>query len=188
MPETMQPEGNYWATVKYATTSFSRNNKPQMVVTFDITDREVEDGDPIHLVEPHNGRVYISLSDAAMEFAEKKLGALEFNGDFNEPDFGVKSLWLECTHDNFTGSLKEKWDIPGTNSGGEIKKADEGTIMQLGAKWRARTQAPVPAGAPSPVPAAAQTTATAAPPPPPESRPPRGDEIPFDGSTPAPPA
>ena len=61
--------------------------------------------------------VYLSLTDAASPYTEKKLAALGFNGDFMDPQFddavANEGVDLKCTASTYNGKATEKWALAG---------------------------------------------------------------------------
>lgn len=166
MPTPQTDPGMYWGTITEAVTSQAKTGTPQLVLTFEITHRQARtDEGSEELPSPIERRVYLFLSDGAWPISQEKLQALGFNGDFDNPNFSAPQQWIQCKHETYNGSLHEKWEIPG--GGGEVEKADAGTITKLSARWKnANKPVPVPPGSPS--------------------SPPRSATAPFDGSAPAP--
>lgn len=154
----MNAEGTYYGTPKLGTTGAASTGTPQMVVDFNVT-HIADGGDGWTEIQPITARVYLFLSTGAWEYSEKKLKAMNFNGDFDNPGFQCEGIALVCKHEVHNSKTKEKWDI----GGGEVKKADDNTIRSLTAKWKGAAKpsaAPKPPGKPA-APAAAKKPAMA---------------------------
>jgi len=135
----MMSEGNYYGTIKKAVTSQSKNGKPQICITFDVT-HFANGGDWEPLSSNQERTVFLFLTDAAWEYTEKKLMGLGFNGDFDDPQFTEQNATLECTVELYEGKEREKWDISG--GGYEPERAPTDVIRTLNAKWRSRAGTP----------------------------------------------
>lgn len=175
----MNTKGTYYGTPTKGVTGAASTGTPQMVVTFNVTHIADSEGG-WQEIQPITATVYLFLSDGAWEYSEKKLKAMNFNGNFDSPEFACDGIELVCDHETYNNKTREKWDIAG---GSEVKKADANQIRTLSAKWKQSAKpssAPKPPGKPAAPPAAkkpAMANAGAAPIDP--------DEIPFtDGFSP----
>jgi hypothetical protein len=141
--------GTYWGQLVKGVSSYSKNrNSPQIVLQFNVTDRSADDKWE-SLPSPFEQRVYLSMYGDAVKYTCDKLKSLDFNGNFDAPEFGKDGAELVCIHTTYKGEPTEQWDLAGFGGGGEIKPADEGTCTKLGALYRAHTQAsPAPLGKP----------------------------------------
>ena len=60
--------------------------------------------------------VFLSCSDASMEYTIEKMARLGFNGDTDNPQFSPAVMEdhivdLACKHETYQGKTQEKWDI-----------------------------------------------------------------------------
>jgi hypothetical protein len=171
----MLPVNTYNAEILSGVTSKSSKGSPQLVVQLSIVYAAGNDGQWHPLPTPEQQRLYISLTDKAKQYAEPKLKALGFNGDFANPQFSESNVNVSISHEDYKGKTQEKIELADFSGGGEPDPADEGTVMNLNSWWKAKNaQAPVPPGKPSSPPAAPT------PPPPGEGYgPTSGDDVPF---------
>jgi len=155
----MQPAVPHFAKLKTGVVTKSEKGGSQMAVVFDVT-HVADAGQWAPLPTPIERTLYLSFSDNAWEYTEKKLLALGFNGDFNAPDFADEAKFegveLNCRHEEYNGKTTERWELAKWGGAKEIVKADNDAIRQLSAKWKSRTAAPAPkpAGRPTPPPPA----------------------------------
>ena len=131
--------------------------------------------------------MYLYLSDAAWPYSSKKLTALGFNGNFAQPQFAAPTddgwIHLACKHEDYRGTVREKWDLAGNGPERTAPPADD--LRRLTAKFKndqgGYRESPKPAPAPSrpaPVPQTVPSIQDDDP------RPPLTDEdIPFDRSS-----
>ena len=126
-------------------------------------------------VSEEERRVYVSLSDGAWPYSERKLTSLGFNGDFDNPEFSeaiaTDGVDLMCKVGEFKGKSQEKWELAGWAS--DIEPAAEDKVKRLNARWNAtasKAQSPTPSPAKSQPPAEA-TPASSIPAPPPPAPP-----------------
>lgn len=166
-------EGIYFGTIKKAVTSQSSKGNPQMCITFDVTDFGVGEG--WESIRPIERTIFLSLTDGAWEYTERKLTNLGFNGNFDAPVFTEESANLEMKVEEYQGKMKEKWDIAGGSF--EATPASADVTRNLNAKWKAKA-APVasakPKGKPNAPPAQKPVTAGTT-----TERPGSDDDIPF---------
>ena len=88
-------------------------------------------------VEEESRTVYSYLSSKAFDISFKKLNALGFNGDFTNPDFEKKHTELSCTHEEYDGKLKERWDFTDWgDSEYEQTNLDDQKKLSLNAMWK----------------------------------------------------
>lgn len=157
----MMNEGRYFGKLKDAVTSETGRGSLQVVLSFSIS-HVAENGDWCE-INTVDRRVFLSLSDRAWSYTEKKLKALGFEGDFGTMEFGSEvhdqGIALNCAHDEYEGETKEKWDIADWGGGAGAERAPEDKLRRLNAKWRNDNQQPAqPAGAPSPPPTSRSST------------------------------
>ena len=175
--------GNYGGPIERIGTGESKNGTPYLFIEVNVS-FTASGGEWVAVGMAEKRTAYLYLSDNAFENTEKKLMALGFNGDFNNPMLSPDAhafVELECKHETYEGVLREKWNIPG--GAFEHSPITGDSVRNLNAKWRAK-HAP-PKAAPRPVappkkaaPAAAATptandNAMAA------QAPPSDDEVPF---------
>lgn len=151
----MRAEGNYYARITGAETTKAQTGTSAVVVGLEIQHQAANGG--WQEIEPFDASLYLSMAAGAKPFTVKKLLALEFKGDFRNPEFGVERCELICKHEEYpknSGKLKERWEL--ANWGGSEPAADD-ELEKMNAEWRATQSAPTtPAGAPAspPVPPA----------------------------------
>lgn len=135
----MPGAGKYYGTAPRATTTKSRSGTPQIVVMFDVG-HVWKGGQWEPMPTTYERSVYLSLSEAAIEYTEKKLKRLGFNADFDDPQFTAESAELECREEEYQGKVREKWDI--YTGPPAVEKADETTIAELNRVWKRRNPTP----------------------------------------------
>lgn len=172
----MNPEGTYSATILRGETTVSGNGTKAMKVTCNA-DHIAADG-TWQQVSPIECDVYLYLTSDAMSFSVACLERWGFNGQFGCPEFTSERVDVVCSHKEFKGKLRERWDYPRQSGGAS---ATEDDVRKFDAEWRAtHTQPATPAGAPATPPVAA--VAAQAPPAalePPTPATPEGEEVPF---------
>ena len=141
--------GAYYGTVKQAVTSKAQTGSPQVAVAFDITHHAVA-GQWIELSSPIERSMFLSLHANAKAYSQEKLRMLDFNGDFDEPILTTEGVRLTCSHEEYEGKSRDRWELTAYEGGGDYKpeKTDADTIRTLNAWWTA-TQGDKPTGAPS---------------------------------------
>lgn len=153
----LMAEGTYASHLSGAKTVVSKG-KEVMVVEFKIM--HVAVGDQWQpCPDPPTRSIWMYLTDAAREHTDKKLVALGFNGDFENPTFAETRPNLVCRHETYNGTVRDKWELADWGGGGG-EEIDTATALRLKADWDARHNKPaVPSGMPAP--------------------PPTGDDIPY---------
>lgn len=156
---------------------------PCMVVTFMVAHVAGDNGEWVAIPTPEPRDVYLYLSDKAWPYSCKKLTSLGFNGNFTQPEFTAPTddgwIQLVCKHEEYRGTMRERWDLAGNGPERTAPAADE--LRRLAAKFKndqgGYHESPKPAPAPSrqPVPETVPPNQDDDPPPPPNE-----DEIPFD--------
>jgi len=141
--------GEYLAQKVMVAVGVSKSKKsPQFEITMNIT-HQVEAGE-WKSVEPLQERtIYLSLTDGAWPYTQKKLETLKFNGDFKNPDITDEFFAVNCEHDTYMNKTREKWDISGTVTS-ETEPPASDVLRALQDKWKTSTK---PTGTPPPVPA-----------------------------------
>ena len=130
----MEP-GIYFARVKEAVTTQSSKGTPQIVVTCTIT-HVSENGEWVQ-VDEEDRRLFLSLSEAAWDYTQSKLGKMEFNGDFKAPEFSAEGVELRCAIETYDGKAREKWDLANWGER-EYVPVDDDLTRQLNARWKAK--------------------------------------------------
>lgn len=141
-------EGNYYGTVARGVTTKSQKGHPQIAVAFNVTHQAV--GDKwVELSEDFERSMFLSLHANAKGYSQEKLRILDFNGDFDEPEFTKEGVALTCRHEMYEGKSRERWELT-AYQGGDFnpEKTDGETIRTLNAWWAA-TRGGKPTGAPS---------------------------------------
>jgi len=118
----------------------------QVVTTWNIT-HVVGQDDAWHKFDAaFKRRTYWPLTDRAQEYTETKLKACGFNGDFGSPAFSTevdeKGVNLKCTHTDYRGNARERWELASWGSSDEQAPADQ--LQRLTASYRARHGYPSP--------------------------------------------
>ena len=105
--------------------------------------------------------VYTYITANTEKYAIKKLQAIGFNFDFADPQCSMISTNLRCTHDEYNGEPKERWDFS-YGGGIEVSPLDKSDVAKLNAKYKQyrSTSAPASARPAPPVPAPAKKTVT----------------------------
>ena len=153
----MTPAGKYWGFIQkdgVATQNARSTGTPQLVIPVRLTHRannadwvDLEDG-------PIDCSLYMSLTDRAWPYTEKKLKALEFGGNFADPVFGAdvisKGIGLTCRHETYQGTARERWELSDWGSAAEATGSE--AVRTLNARWKATAGAkanPGPAAPPA---------------------------------------
>jgi len=176
----MTPVGTYYGPLVKAETTQAGTGNPQIVVTFNV--KLAWHDNEWHPVDIGERRLFMSLTDKARSYTADKLKTLGFNGQFGLPRFSNEAMnegvQLQCRHEMYAGTNRERWELADWNSGSQLLAADP--LRSLDAWWESlRSQAAKPVGQPS-APAAKPATRTDPPMTPGEV----DDNIPFDGATP----
>ncbi len=152
----LSEEGTYFGNlVEASSVTIGDKNTPALSMTFEITHQA--DKEDWAEIDPFMREVLLWLSDKAWEFSQKRLAAMQFNGNFQEPKFdplmSSKGTQLICSHEEYKGRLQEKWVLACWNR--ERGKAPVEELRKLSARWNmdASTTKP-PAGKPAAPPAA----------------------------------
>ena len=131
----IQP-GDYYAKLVGGTCSDTKSGSSQVVVEFEVT--AVEMSGEWKDCEPFKRSMYLSLSDKAWKYTEKKLLALGFNGDFGAGmDFEKKEFEVCCKHEEYQGETQERWDLDSWG-GGAKERSPDSTIEKFGARWASK--------------------------------------------------
>lgn len=162
----------YLALLRTGQMTKTKKGDPQMALVFDVTD-EARDGNWIPLPRPMERTVYLSFTDAASPYSERKLEQLGFNWNFEVPEFSVvrenKAVELKSVVESYNGKNREKFDLADWGDR-EFEPCDADRLRQLNARFaQKRQKTAVPPGKPAAVPPAPAMTAppvAAAPPPP----------------------
>ena len=148
----MNEIGEYNGYLQSGITSLTKDGNEKMVITFKAQYRKNDTGEWEEIV-PFDARLELSFSDKAWEWTEKKLLALGFNNNFDDPDFSDDSktngVRLKNKHEEYEGKMREKWELA---SFGGPAKADESKIKKLQQRWNAKVGKPAgkPAAPPKP--------------------------------------
>lgn len=156
----MFEKGNYWGKLKEGgaiTGESSTKKTPQVEIAFIVT-HSASNGAWVPLDKPEERTLFLSLSDNAWQYTEKKLDALGFNGDFGNPVFkpevysdGVEFL---CDIEVYDGKSKERWELAKWSGSREATPAGADVVRRLNAMWKSsRNATGRPAGGPSAPPA-----------------------------------
>ena len=143
-------EGLYLGNFNNMGLDTSSKGTPCLDIVFDINHILDETGDDWAAIEePFQRHVKVYLSDASWEMSKKRLTALQYNGDFDNPDITHEPVQLTCKHEEYQGKLTEKWDLAEfATRERQAPNADE--IRKLKARWNSDQQASKkPAGKPA---------------------------------------
>lgn len=163
-------EGNYWGYLLRGVTSTAKSGNPQIVVAFSVAHNSDGRGGWVELPQAQERSLYLSLTDNAWEYTEKKLKALGFNGDFANPDFAeettTKGVELICKHEpDQQNRPRERWELAKWGDGNQVEQAATDVLRTLNAKWKAKTapapSKPAPGTRPAPPPAGRMARPTA---------------------------
>lgn len=151
-------EGIYLGTLVEAGVDEVGDKKSlRMYLSYNITHQS--DGEDWQEVEkPFTRDIALWLTEKAFAGTMELLDQMGHNGDFVEPEFGNddvrENAQLECSHEEYEGKTKDRWELVEYRSGFQRKKADDKTLRQLQARaktWRSGKKPP--AGKPAKVPA-----------------------------------
>jgi hypothetical protein len=139
---TLNGVGKYVANITSGTLSESSKGNPQVVVQLEVTGFIDPAAGLVSVGAPFERRMYLSMSGNALDYTEKKLKALQFNGDFGAMEFGVtQDVQVLCSHEpNDAGELKERWELAKWGDAPEVKSAGSAVIQKMNALWKARQQ------------------------------------------------
>lgn len=150
---SLMAEGTYSGHLVGAKTVVSKG-KEVMVVEFRLTHVATGDNWQACPNEPTRS-LWMYLTDAARPHTDKKLVALGFNGDFENPSFAETQTNLTCSHEVYQGTPKERWEMADWG-GVQGEPIDAAGALRLKAEWEARHSKPaVPSGAPAAPPTSA---------------------------------
>lgn len=151
----MNEIGEYNGYLQGGVVGETQGGTEQMVISFKVHYMKNENGEWAELPVPIDANIYLSFSDKAWEWTEKKLVALGFNNNFDAPDFAddakTNGVRLKNRHEDYQGKRTEKWELA---SFGGPAKADENKIKKLQQRWNAKVGKP--AGKPAAPPRAAK--------------------------------
>lgn len=158
----MLTAGTYFGQLQGGKVTKAKSGSPQMEVEFLVIN--VWNGSEWTPIAPGTMRtIYMSLTDDAWPYSQRKLEALGFNGNFRDPDFGNEAkgegVQLLCNHDSYNGKASEKWELANWGKR-ENGSAGADVLRTLEARWKSNAAAPArPAGRPTPPPARGNGTA-----------------------------
>jgi len=139
--------GTYSGVCKDMGMDTSDNGSPYLDVVFEIT--HVAQNDKWVGIEPQDRHLRLFLTEKAWPYSERKLDALEFNGDFMNPKITDKGIVLECKHEIYEGQFREKWDLPGDNKRERQVPSDD-ELRKLSTRYKnATANTKKPPGGPS---------------------------------------
>ena len=128
--------GTYRGKLKTGVVTTAGTGNEQMALAFDIG--EHWNGTSYDLIASAERTVFLSLTDKAMPYTKSKLESLNFNGDFENPQFQADpaGVDLTCTEDTYEGKTRERWDLASWG-GGNLEKAGTDKLKRLNARWKA---------------------------------------------------
>jgi len=133
------PEGQYAGICQQSYMNESREKKtPCLEMLFRLSYAE-QNGEAVELtavgLEAQDVLLQIWLSDQAWDMAVEKLNKLGFNGDFHQPRITTEPVWLRCTHEEYKGRVRMKWEL--AEFGGHVVKTPEKDILRtLSSRWQ----------------------------------------------------
>jgi len=134
----LMPQGSYQAILRGAVMDTANTGNPQMVVKFDVNyffdpSTQAWRETPANTVRS----LYMSFSQAALPFSQKKLESLGFNGDFKSPEFAMTNQPVDLTmaHSVYKGQQKEKWELASFGGEKDVVKPGDQTLDRLNAMW-----------------------------------------------------
>lgn len=142
----MNYDGYYMGTAKAGQLAEAKTGNAQFVVTFDVTHRDSNGAwEPITPIERD---VYLSTTEKAWPYTEKKLEALGFDGNFNAPKFANPQATIIARTETHDGKARLKWDIWTEREKPEYKPVTTDEQRKLMARWK--QSHPQAASAPKP--------------------------------------
>lgn len=79
--------------------------------------------------------VYIYMTEATAKYSVRKLEALGFNGDFENPECAAVAIKLRMYIEQYEGNEKERWDLASWGGGG-LKESSKQTVKSMNALWK----------------------------------------------------
>lgn len=181
MSEMFSP-GTYHGVVREITPSVTKQKQsPQMSIKVEVQFRA--NGSSWEAVDSAERWIHLSMSGRAAEYTMRKLDAIGFNGDFNDPKVSADAMSdnagidLICKHETYNGKPQERFELPFDDF--EPTPLDATGIRQMNELWRQRNcGAATVAAKPKPRPSAPPSRP---PPAPPAPEPDSGiaDPVPF---------
>lgn len=131
--------GPYRGVVLEITPSVSKvAQSPQVAIKVGI--QWAWDGQAWVAVDEAERWIYLSMSGRAADYTMRKLDAIGFNGDFNNPKASDEAMKdgvdLECFHETYQGRVREKFEIPIGDF--EPTPLEATGIRELNELWRQR--------------------------------------------------
>lgn len=142
----MVSPGNYLARVDSGT--LTNEDKPCVVIQLTIT-HSADNGEWSPVSEPFERRMYWYLHGKAEEHTYNKLDLLKWEKNFGNMRFDIEQIVVKCSHEEYKGQTKERWDLHEYSGGGEIRPADSKSIAEFNSRYKAFRGSPVPAGRPA---------------------------------------
>lgn len=146
-------EGTYFGNlVEAKSVTIGDKKTSALSITFEITHQA--DGDQWADIDPFMREVLVWLSDKAWDFSQRRLAAMQFNGNFQDPQFDPvmteKGTQLICSHGKYQGRDQENWVLACWNEKRERGEPSVDEMRKLAARWGMdATAAKLPAGKPS---------------------------------------
>jgi len=135
----MTPEGKYVADITGAVSTESKNGSPQICISMNVTEFVDPATGTETLPVPIERRMYLSYHGGAVEYTDKKLKALGFDGNFENIGFSTNRVEVLCKHGTKQdGTAREEWDLANWGDAQEVKPASKATIQKMAALWRAK--------------------------------------------------
>lgn len=122
-------QGNYAVLLKAQVLSETKTGKPQIITTFQPT--HIEDPSvPVDTderwkklsCETYQRSAYWVITEKTMKFLPDKLAKVEvkiesFKEIGKDPDLLDRQVVMVCSHEEYKGEPKERWDVPRDSSG-----------------------------------------------------------------------
>lgn len=141
--------GTYRGQLKEAVCCEAKTGNLQLALKFDVTEHWNGSGWG-GVSTPSERTVFLSLTDKAWPYSSAKLERLNFNGNFEKPEFSLDPAGVDlvCSEESFNGAMKERWELGGFGVAREQAATDK--LKRLNSRWRA-TATKKPTAPPAPL-------------------------------------
>lgn len=125
MTDQLIEPGEYTGILKEVVAGTSGENEtPCVAVTFLVEELDLM------------RTVYIFMTEAAAKYSVRKLEALGFNGDFEDPKCAAAAIKLRMHFEEWDGKEQERWDLAAWGGGAAINSSDRKTVKAMNALWK----------------------------------------------------
>jgi len=83
-----------------------------------------------------NRTVYIYMTEATAKYSVRKLEALGFNGDFENPECAAVAIKLRMRFEEYDGEERERWDLASWGGGAGLAEGGKKTVKAMNALWK----------------------------------------------------